>query len=350
MDIVETSDDAQAPSPRKLRPPRRRPQPPPPNSTASDDSASDATAPARPPHRAAKGSRRPRDMRMPNASMAVLDTAPAPSHHRRPTCIIEEEDDDSDDAAPSGPSRPVSRQTISRRDISPRSAHRYRSTPESRRSPRTSVSDSEDGTDATSDSPEEQVIQARGKHFPPPPFAPAVPAAPPAAAVHASVQERLSRRPEMVYEEEEDGTSRYAPSVARHRSQSRPASGRLDRYRRPRDIVVSGPPSLDETRSRTRSKRSVAHMLRAARFVTLASKAHIDGDIVPGRQEGTMTPTFMSLPGLPRPLNDPTRRRPTASPPQPTSVRPFLPSSLRLLSTHRSWKSQPSGQFLPGLG
>jgi hypothetical protein len=71
---------------------------------------------------------------------------------------------------------------------------------------------------------------------------------------HSSLQERLMQYPEMVYEEE-DGTSRYAPS-ARHRSRSRPASSGQDPYRRPRDITVSGPPSLDETRrSRSRSKR-----------------------------------------------------------------------------------------------
>jgi hypothetical protein len=243
-DLVESSDDASdahdaKASPRKQRR-RRRPQPL--NSTTSD-TASDTTHPAKAPAPAMKG--RSKSMRVPNASVPVHSS-------RRPTCIIEPADED--DVSPSGPSRPVSRQTIARRDMSPRSAHRYRSTPESRRSPRTSVSDSEDDTDATSDSDSEQVIlPPRGK-LPAAPMAPAVPSAPPTTAARSSYQERLMSPPEMVYEEEGDGTSRYAPS-ARHRSLSRPASSRQDPYRRPRDITVSGPPSLDETRrSRSRSK------------------------------------------------------------------------------------------------
>ncbi|KAK4156522.1 putative E3 ubiquitin-protein ligase ARI4 [Chaetomidium leptoderma] len=273
IDLVESSDDAKA-SPRKQQQQqqqqqRRRRRPQHPSATASD-SASDATAPAKAPLRSPKG--RSKSMRVPNASVPVLDTAPA---HRRPTCTIEESDDDDDEnAAPSGPSRPVSRQTIARREISPRSAHRYRSTPESRRSPRTSVSDSENDTDATSDS-EEQVIHPRGKHLPAVPMAPAVPSAPPTPAIHNSLQERLSRRPEMVYEDEdEDGISRYAPSVARHRSLSRPASSRQDHYRRPRDITVSGPPSLDETRRRSRSRSKSAR----------PSRRHYESDVyVPSR-------------------------------------------------------------------
>jgi hypothetical protein len=253
-DIVESSDDAHdahdaRASPRKQPPRRRRPlQPQPPSSTTSA-TPSDATAPAQAPLRPQKAQGPSKSMRVPNASVPVLDTASA---HRRPTCIIEEDDDD-DDHAPSRPSRPSSRQTIARRESS---AHRYRSTPESRRSPRTSRSDSDDDTDATEDSDEEQVIHHRPKHLPPVPIPPTAPSAPPAPAVHSSLQERLSRRPEMVYEDDEgDGTSRYAPS-ARHRSLSRPASSRQDPYRRPRDIAVSGPPSLDERRrSRSRSKR-----------------------------------------------------------------------------------------------
>ncbi|KAL2131540.1 hypothetical protein VTI74DRAFT_4917 [Chaetomium olivicolor] len=259
MDIVESSDDANDANDAKASPKkhRRRRRPQPLSSTASD-TASDATPPAKTPQPSPKGARS-KSMRVPNASVPVLDTAPA---HRRPTCIIEEVDDE--DAAPSGPSRPVSRQTIARRDTSPRSAHRYRSTPESRRSPRTSVSDSEDDTDATSDSDSdsEQVILRHRKHLPPAPMAPPVPSAPPAPAIHSSLQERLSRQPEMVYEEEGDGTSRYAPSMARARSLSRPPSSRQDPYRRPRDITVSGPPSLDETRARSRSRSKSARPSR----------------------------------------------------------------------------------------
>ncbi len=246
MDLVESSDDANdaKASSRKQRPRRRRQLPSP--------TDSDTSTPAKTPQRSPR--ERSSSMRVPNASVPVLDTAPSLSHHRRPTCIVEEVDDE--DGTPSGPSRPVSRQTMARRDMSPRSAHRYRSTPESRRSPRTSVSDSEDDTEATTDSDEEQVIQPRGKHLPPAPIAPAVPPAPPVPAIHNALQERLNRRPEMVYEDDEvDATSRYAPSVGRHRSLSRPASSKRDHYRRPRDISLSGPPSLDETRSRSRSKR-----------------------------------------------------------------------------------------------
>ncbi|KAK3306990.1 uncharacterized protein B0T15DRAFT_160586 [Chaetomium strumarium] len=272
IDIVESSSDDDAPNARALprkHSRRRRPQAP---SSTTSDTASDTTAPAKTPQRSSlRGTGGPKSMRVPNASVPVLDTAPAPSHHRRPTCIIEEEDDDdTDDLAPSGPSRPVSRQTISRRDTSPRSAPRYRSTPESRRSPRTSVSDSEDDTEATSDSDEEQIIRPRGKHLPPPaPVAPPVPSAPPAAAVHNSVRERSSRRPEMVYEEDGDGTSRYTRSVARHRSLSRPASSGQDHYRRPRDITISSPPSLDETRTRSRSRSKSAR----------PSRRHYDSDV-----------------------------------------------------------------------
>jgi hypothetical protein len=189
-------------------------------------------------------------MRVPNASVPILDSAPTLSQHRRPTYIYEEDDDEYDDPT-RRPSRPVSRQTVSRRDAS---THRYRSTPESRRSPRTSVSDSEHDTQVTSDSDEEQAIRPRDKHLPPAPVAPAVPAAPPAPAISSSLQERLSRQPEMEYEEP-DSTSRYAPSVGRHRSQSRPASSRRDEYRRPRDISISRPPSVDEALSRSRSRR-----------------------------------------------------------------------------------------------
>jgi hypothetical protein len=260
MDIVESSEaDANDAQPSSTRRHRRRPRPQPLSSTASDAS-SDTTAPARPPQRSRREKGQSRSMRRPNAAVSAVDRAPAPSKHWRPTFVVEEVDDDDedDDAAPSGPSRPVSRQTLSRRDTSPRSAHRYRSTPESRRSPRTSVSDSEDDTEATSDSDAERVIRPRAaKHLPPVPIAPAVPSAPPAAAIHTAIQERPGRPREMVYEEDGDGTSRYAPSVARHRSLSRPASSRRDHYRRPRDITVSGPPSLDEARSRSRSKRLV---------------------------------------------------------------------------------------------
>ncbi|KAG7287848.1 hypothetical protein NEMBOFW57_007365 [Staphylotrichum longicolle] len=181
VDIVESSDDASAANhasharPSSSKQPRRhRPRPP---SSTTSDTASDTTRPGQAPQRSPK--RPSKSMRVPNASVPVLDAAAA---HRRPTCIIEEDDDDDDDPAPSG-----------------------------RRGP-TSVSDSEDDTDATSDSDEEQVIEPRSKHLPPAPMAPAVPPAPQLNAVPASLQERLSRRPEMVYEEEDgDGVSRYAP-------------------------------------------------------------------------------------------------------------------------------------------
>lgn len=251
MDIVESSDDdddssdAKASS-RKPQPRRRRPQP---QQPASSSTESDTTTPT-------KSTPQRSSMRLPNAPVPVVNTARAPSRHRRPTYVYEEDDDDDDeddDDPPRRPSRPVSRQAVSRRDVS---THRYRSTPESRRSPRTSVSDSEDDTKVTSDSEEEQVIEPpRNKHhLPPAPIAPAVPPAPPAPAIHSSLQERLSRQPEVEYEEP-DSTSKYAPSVGRHRSRSRAPSSMRDDYRRPRDISISRPTSADEARSRSRSRR-----------------------------------------------------------------------------------------------
>ncbi|KAL2158968.1 hypothetical protein VTH06DRAFT_2998 [Thermothelomyces fergusii] len=250
----DEADEAKASStlPRKQR---RRLRPQAPALTSSDTSSSDTSAPAKTPPRSMR--RRLKSRRVPNEAVSPADRAPP---HRRPTYVFEDDDaDDTDDAAPprSRPSRPSSRQTIARRESSPRSAHRYRSTPESRRSVRTSVSDSEDDTGATTGSDSEQVILPPGKPPPPAPMAPPIPPVPStAAAVRSSLQERLSRRPEMVYEEDDgDGTSRYAPSVTRHRSLSRPASSRRDSYRRPRDVTVSSPASLDEThRSRSRSK------------------------------------------------------------------------------------------------
>lgn len=264
IDHVESSDDDASddkPSPRKPRR-RLRPQlrPKTPDYSASDSADSEIATPAKAPLRAMKARSKSRT-RVPNGTVPAVDTTPA---HRRPTYIHEkngddyDDDDDDDDNGPppSGPSRPVSRQTIARRAPSVRSTHRYRSTPESRRSPRTSVSDSEDDTGVTTDSASEEVIIHNPKHLPPAPMVPSVPSVPPANGMHETLQERLSRRPEMVYEETDaDGLSRYAPS-ARHRSLSRPASSRNDRYRRPRDVTISGPPSLDERRrSRSRSKR-----------------------------------------------------------------------------------------------
>ncbi|KAJ4300300.1 hypothetical protein N0V88_002973 [Collariella sp. IMI 366227] len=238
MDIVESSDesnDAKA-SPMKHR---RRRRPHTPRSTASD-TASDATPPVTTPQRSPKGARS-QNMRVPNASVPIVDRPPP---RRRPTCNISVVSVSDDDAAPSGPSRPVSRQTIARRDTSPRSVHRYRSTPESRRSPRTSVSDSEADTDATTDDESEELFLAPGNAFP----------GPHGPACSPQYTERIKRQPEMVIEEEGDATSRYAPSMARARSLSRPPSSRRDPYRRPKDITVSGPPSLDETRARSRSR------------------------------------------------------------------------------------------------
>ncbi|GAB1318988.1 RBR-type E3 ubiquitin transferase [Madurella fahalii] len=268
IDIVESSDDANndaKASPRKPQRRRRRPQHAPSSSTESD-----TTTPTKTPQRSP--AERSFSMRLPNASVPVLDRARTPSRHRRPTYVYEEDDDDDDDDdnAPRGPSRPQSRQAIARRDVS---THRYRSTPESRRSPRTSVSDSEDDTKVTSDSDEEQVIHPRDKHLPPAPIAPAVPAAPPAPALHSSLQERLSRQPEVEYEEP-DSTSRYAPSMGRHRSRSRAPSSMRDEYRRPRDISVSRPPSPDKARSRSRSKRRPSGHYESDAYVSRPSSSY----------------------------------------------------------------------------
>jgi hypothetical protein len=263
---------------RKTQTPQRRRRLRPRPASSADDSSSEATTPAHTPLRSRRQRSRKAstDMRLPNGSVPVLDTVP----HRRPTYTIDNEDDDDDDdsienarTARSGPSRPVSRQTIARREPS---VHRYRSTPESRRSSRTRATGTDDDgadTDATTDSDEQIISRSkRPPPIPPDPPAPAVPQPPSAPGMHSSLQERLSRRPEMVYEETEvDARSRYAASVGRHRrsrSLSRPPSSRQDQYRRPRDITVSGPPSLDETRrSRSRSKRYLFSASRSSLIV-----------------------------------------------------------------------------------
>ncbi|KAK4193770.1 hypothetical protein QBC35DRAFT_480209 [Podospora australis] len=192
-------------------------------------------------------------MRVPNSTMPLMNNTVATSHSRAQP-IYEEEDDE--DEPPSRRSRPASRQTASRRDLSSRSAHRYRSTPESTR--RTSLSDSDDDTDVTSESVEEVVIRGPTRKVP---IAPPAPAPPPAPPANSSMHDRLNRRPEIVYEDpdpEPDMASRYTQSV-RHRSPSRAPSTKRDQYRRPRDVSISRPASPEEedrSRSKSRSRLS----------------------------------------------------------------------------------------------
>lgn len=235
---------------RRVRQRRREPA----SSTSTTSDSDTSSTPPRTPLKSPRAAKRSSSSRVPNAS----DSAPNMSRHHHPTYVgVIEEAEDDDEVAQTLPSRPASRQTVSRRDVSPRSVHRYRSTPESRRSPRTSVSDSDDdATDATSDS-DDRIHRFRRKQLP------AVPSAPPPPNMHNSLKERLGGRDpdETAYEDDADAISRYAPST-RHRSRSRPPENRrdLDEYRRPRDITVSSPPSVDETRSRSRSRRYVVSL------------------------------------------------------------------------------------------
>ncbi|KAK4227869.1 hypothetical protein QBC38DRAFT_182086 [Podospora fimiseda] len=260
MDIVESSDDdsddvkASTPQRKRQQPAARRParvqvqrRPPP----VPTDSETDT--PPTPLKGRRRSERSPASMRAPNASVPVVGKVP------KPHPIYEEDDDDEPPSRSARPSRPSSRQTVARHDLSSRSGgHRYRSTttPESRRSPRTSVSDSDEDTEATSD--EEMVIQPPRKQFPRVPMAPAVPAPPPASAMDP-MYERLNRRPEIEYESpdpEPDTASRYTQSMARprSRSQSRAPSSKWDQYRRPRDVDISRPASPEDDRARSKSR------------------------------------------------------------------------------------------------
>lgn len=270
-DIPQSSDDnddddepgdIKASSQRKRQPARRprvqvqRRQPPAPTDSESDT----PPTPLRPRQRTPRSGRSPAaSMRAPNASVPLVGKVPTMPTNPHP--IYEEDDDDEPPLRSARSSRPASRQTVARHDLSSRSGRHYRSTttPESRRSPRTSVSDSDEDTDATTDSAEEVVIQPSSrKQYPRVPMVPAVPA-PPTASAMDPMYERLNRRPEIEYESpdpEPDTASRYT-MARRSRSQSCAAS----QYRRPRDVSMSRPASpvdderaLERARSKSRSR------------------------------------------------------------------------------------------------
>jgi hypothetical protein len=155
-------------------------------------------------------------------------------YHRHPAYTYEEDDEE----PPPRPG-PESRRSRSRRDVSPQSAHHYRSTPVSRRSPRTSVSESEYETDVTMDSDDERVIH--------PPHGKGVDVAPVSRSV---MHERLNRN-RVIHEEDVEGEEeRHTSSYGRRRSPSRQPSrqhsrhpshrsskqeAKQEQYRRPRE-------------------------------------------------------------------------------------------------------------------
>lgn len=199
-------------------------------------------------------------MRVPNASVPLMAREPPVQHHpapphpysRHPPYAYDDDDDDDEPPQSRPRSGPDSRRSRSRRDVSPQS-HHYRSTPVSRRSPRTSVSESEYETDVTMDSEDERHVR------PPPHHGKAVDVAP---VSHSLMHERLNRN-RVIYEEEEAVDDRPESSYPRPRSPSRQpsrrpshhhsqkSSGKQDRlqYQRPRndyreeDDVVDDEPS-----------------------------------------------------------------------------------------------------------
>ena len=156
---------------------------------------------------------------------------------RRPTFYYEEEDR----------SRSDSRRSGSRRDRSPPSAHLYRSTPDSVRSSRTSVTDNSDqDTDATAstrDETERKPSPTKLLRAPQPP--------------RRRTSSRAPRRAKVIYQEDnDDRPSRYGsdPFLERPRSLSRPSTDRRSDHRRARTDI--GPrDSFEESRSRSRSNR-----------------------------------------------------------------------------------------------
>ncbi|KAK3390954.1 hypothetical protein B0H63DRAFT_127913 [Podospora didyma] len=231
--------------------------------TASSSSTAATTTPS--PSRPSLG--RSASMRVPNSSVPVLARA-ATMPHRRPTCVYEEEeeDDDEDDDDDEEDEeevvvrprmRPDSRRSRSesRRELSPRSAHPYRSTPESRRSMRTSVPDSDNETDVTRSSDNDEPVHHHAKGIPVAPPAPAAPAAP----TPRSDRERWNRRPKVEVPVYEDAIPERAPrhthtsSFGGRRSPSRHSSAKRDQYRRPREVYREE--TFEDERSRSRSKR-----------------------------------------------------------------------------------------------
>ena len=191
---------------------------------------------------------------------------PAPVvEHRRPTYVYEIEDERS---------RSDSRRSGSRRDDSLRSAHPYRSTPISRRSPANSVSESDGETETTVSSHEFDRDHGGER-----PGGRDVPPVAPDPIHHDPGRHYPPRRGEVVYEEEVvDRRPRYPPPVVPpapapgpgdRRSSSHHSSDRELPYRRPRmDSRESdhGRRGEESSRSPSRSARLVSvHPLSLSR-------------------------------------------------------------------------------------
>lgn len=200
-------------------------------------------------------------MRTPNSAVPVLTratTAPV----RRPTYILEEEER----------SRSDSRRSGSRRDRSPPSAQLYRSTPDSCRSSRTSLSESDEESEATASTDDDDVNNGggkrdrrRGKRVV------TVPRAQHHHQQHHHQHQnhpRGSTRPtrareEIIYEEDSDRETRYAPFHEQRvpRAPRAPSQHSAERLRHPRRPYREEEPrqrrgtSLEDSRSRSRSNR-----------------------------------------------------------------------------------------------
>lgn len=129
--------------------------------------------------------------RNPSAAAPGLSRA-ATISHRQPAYIYDDEDN----------SRSDSRRSRSRRDVSPRSAHLYRSMPGSRRSSRTSLSEPDADTDFTSSTEDERTSKhgkaLQSKHIAPQPL----PSPPP------RVPRPPRSRRDVIYEEDDIVESR----------------------------------------------------------------------------------------------------------------------------------------------
>lgn len=130
--------------------------------------------------------------RNPSAAAPGLPrAATVPHHHRWPAYIYEEEDN----------SRSDSRRSGSRRDVSPPSAHLYRSMAGSRKSSRTSLSESDaDLTTSTQEETARKVVHSTHVHTQPspPPRVPAPPKSRKDVIYEEDIQmERRERRPRL---------------------------------------------------------------------------------------------------------------------------------------------------------
>lgn len=174
-------------------------------------------------------------MRTPNSAVPVLTrAATAPS--RWPAYIIEEEDG----------SRSDSRRSGSRRDRSTPSAHLYRSTPDSGPSLETSLSESDEETEATVSTEDETERR-------------------PSEKVRSSRQHlhqhhdhrRAPRREDIIYEEDNARDTRHRSFVDRPRSSSQHSADRHGRPGRPQKEHGRRGSSPEESRSRSRSNRYI---------------------------------------------------------------------------------------------